>query len=178
MMATLGAVVLWTVFSLLVLSGLALNMVGLFGNWVILLAIVIVWVSTGFVHFGWIGLGIILALAIIGEVLEAGAAAVGAQRFGGTKGTMVAAIVGAIAGGVLGTPVLPVIGTLLGAIVGAFVAAALYEIIQSDKPLGQAMYTGFGAAIGKVGGILAKFSMGILMLLAAWLTRGEATPVL
>ena len=175
-MATFGAVVLWTTFSLLVISGLLLNMLGLFGNWLILLGLIIVWVSTGFIHFGWIGIGIFLALAVVGEIFEAGASALGAQRFGGTKGTMVAAVVGAIGGGVLGTPILPVIGTLLGAIVGSFVAAALYEVVQSEKPLGQAMYTGFGAALGKVGGILAKFSMGILMLLAAWLTRGEALP--
>jgi len=176
-MATVGVVTLWTVFALLVLAGLAINMLGLFGNWIILLALIIVWVGTGFIHFGWMGIGIFVVLAILGEVFEAGASAIGAQRFGGTKGTMVAAVVGAIGGGVLGTPVLPIIGTLLGAIVGAFVAAALYEVIQSEKPLGQAIYTGFGAALGKVGGILAKFSMGILMLLAAWLTRGEAPPV-
>ena len=176
-MATFGSVALWTVFVLLVLAGMLLNMLGLFGNWLILLGLVIVWVSTGFVHFGWLGIGIFIVLAILGEVFEAGASAIGAQRFGGTRGTMVAAVVGAIGGGVLGTPVLPVIGTLLGAIVGAFLAAALYEMIQSEKPIAQAAYTGFGAALGKVGGILAKFSMGLLMLLAAWLTRGEALPV-
>jgi len=177
-MATFGAVFLWTVFSLLVVSGMLLNMLGLFGNWLILAALLIVWISTGFVHFGWVGIALFLVLAILGEIFEAGASAIGAHQFGGTKGTMVAAVVGAIGGGILGTPILPIIGTLLGAIIGAFVAAALYEVIQSEKPLGQALYTGFGAAMGKVGGILAKFSMGVLMLLAAWLLRGEAPPAL
>lgn len=177
-MATFGTVVLWTVFAILVLAGLALNMLGLFGNWLILLGLIIVWMSTGFVHFGWVGIGIFLVLAVLGEVFETVASAVGAERFGGTKGTMVAAVVGAIGGGILGTPVLPIIGTLIGAIAGSFAAAAVYEIIQSEKPLAQAVYTGFGAALGKVGGILLKFAMGVLMLLAAWLTRGEATPPL
>lgn len=177
-MATAGTVLLWTVFALLVITGLGLNALGLFGNWVILGALVIVWVATGFIHFGWIGFAAFFMLAVLGELLEAGLAAAGAQRFGGTKGTMVATIVGAIGGGVLGTPMLPVIGTLLGAIAGAFVAAVLYEFIQSEKPIGQALYTGFGAAAGKVGGIAAKFGVGLLMLLAAWLTRGHPVPAL
>ena len=55
------AIVGWTLFSLAVLVGIALDLVGLFGNWVILGAVLIAWVVTGFEHFGLLALGVMLA---------------------------------------------------------------------------------------------------------------------
>lgn len=154
----------WTAFGLAILVGLALDLVGLFGNWIILGAVGIAWAVSGFEYFGPWALGGMLLLSILGEVLETVFAGVGARRFGGSKGSVVAALAGCLVGAVLGTPLFPLVGTLAGACAGAFVAAALYEYLMQEKTPGQALRTGFGAALGKVAGLFAKLFCGLLML--------------
>lgn len=167
-MATALAITGWTLFTLVILVGLALNAVGLFGNWLILLAIIVAWLLTDFVHFGpWILL-IMFLLCILGEILETALAGYGARRFGGSKGAMVAALVGCIVGAILGSPVFPILGTLAGGAAGAFVAASIYEFIRHKKAFKEALWTGFGAGMGKMGGIVAKFTCGIGILVLAF----------
>lgn len=164
------AILGWSVFGLAILVGIGLDLLGLFGNWVILAAVVIAWIATGFTHFGWVGIGIMFGIAVVGEILEFLAAGFGAKKFGGSKGSMWAALAGCLAGAILGSPLLPIIGTLIGACVGAFVAAALWEHLRHEKQPGEAMWTGFGAALGKVAGLFIKTSCGFGMLLVAALT--------
>lgn len=160
----------WSAFGLAIFVALLLDLVGLFGNWIILSAMLAVWFFKGFVPFGWLGLGLMLGLAVLGEILETWFAGYGARKFGGSKGAMVAALVGTIGGAILGSPVFPIVGTLLGAIAGAFVAAAIYEIIQHERSMKEAAWTGVGAAVGKVGGLFAKLFCGLGMLLVAFFT--------
>lgn len=160
----------WSTFALAILVGLCLDMVGLFGNWIILGAVAIAWVATGFDHFGILGLVFMVGFATLGEVLETLLAGYGAKKFGGSKGSMVAALVGCIAGAILGSPYLLIIGALIGACLGAFTGAALYEYIQMQKTHKEALWTGLGAALGKVGGVFAKLFCGMAMLLVAILT--------
>jgi uncharacterized protein YqgC (DUF456 family) len=161
----------WSAFGLAVFVGVVLNLVGLFGNWVILAAVAGAYVASGFEYFGWGALLMLLALAVLGEVLETLAAGVGAAKFGGGKGAITGALVGCLAGAVLGTGVIPIpiVGTLIGACGGAFLGAALYEHLMRDKNVGDAMYVGTGAALGKIGGLLLKSFVGFTMLgVAAW----------
>lgn len=163
------AILGWTAFALAVIAGLLLDLLGLFGNWIIFAAVALAWVITGFERFSGLALGILFALAVLGELIEAGASAIGAAGFGGSRGGAIAAIVGCLLGGVGGTPLFPVLGTLLGAIIGAFLGAVLYEYIKMERAPKQALYAGVGAAIGKVGGILGKLIVGLIMLAVAWL---------
>ena len=174
----------WTAFAMAIILGLGLNLLGLFGNWIILLAIVGAWIVTGFEHFGLGTLAAMFLVAVAGEVLEFALAGYGARRFGGHRGAMVAALAGAIAGSGVGTPMLPVIGTAIGACAGAFLFAAVYQYIANQRPANEAlpgwrarwgearsaMWTGTGAAVGKIGGILAKFVCGLIILGIALLT--------
>lgn len=160
----------WGLFGLAIVVGLGLDLVGLFGNWIILAAVALAWVVTGFDHFGIVGLGFMAGFAVLGEVLETALAGYGARRFGGSKGSMVAALVGCLLGAIPGTGILPIIGTLIGACLGAFAGAALYEYIKLEKKPGEAMWTGLGAALGKVGGVFAKLFCGFAMLAIAALT--------
>jgi uncharacterized protein YqgC (DUF456 family) len=169
-MGTALAITGWTAFVIAVLIGILLDVVGLFGNWVILLALGIVWVITGFEHFGIPAVVVMVALAILGEILEFAAAGYGAKRFGASRGAVLAALVGCIAGAVFGTPWFPVVGTLIGACVGAFIGAAGHELLLMQQETGRAMKAGFGAALGKIGGIMAKMAAGIIMLGIAALT--------
>jgi hypothetical protein len=160
----------WSLFTLAILAGLALDLVGLFGNWIIFAAVTLAWVFTGFEAFSWVTLVLLLLLAVIGEVLETGLAGYGAKKFGGSKGAMIPTIIGCLIGAVLGTPLFPIIGTIIGACMGAFVAATLYEYIVHERGVKSSMWTGTGAAIGKVGGLFAKLFCGFAMLAVAALT--------
>ena len=90
------AVLGWTAFGLAVLLGLALDMLGLFGNWIILLAVGAAAAISGFDHFGGWTIPILLLLATLGEVIEAVSAGAGTARFGGGRGAMISAIVGTL----------------------------------------------------------------------------------
>ncbi len=160
----------WISFALIILVGLALDLLGLFGNWLILAAVAVAWLVTGFEHFGPLALVLMLGLAIVGELLETGAAGFGASRFGGSKGSIVAAVIGCLLGAAAGTALLPVIGTLAGACAGAFIAAALHEYLNVERTVSQSMWTGAGAAFGKVVGLFAKTLVGFVMLLVAALS--------
>ena len=155
----------WTLFGVAILVGLILDLLGLFGNWIILGAVSAAGFATGFEHFGLRTLAILFALAIVGEILEALASGMGAVKFGGGKGAIGAALVGCILGAIAGTPVFPIVGTLAGACLGAFLAASLYEYLMSEKKIGEAAFVGFGAALGKVGGLFLKTFVGFAMLI-------------
>lgn len=164
------AILGWSLFGLAIFVGIMLDIVGLFGNWVILAAVTIAFAVSGFAYFAWWTIAILFVLAVVGEVAEMAAAGYGAAKFGGSKGAMVAAMAGCLVGAVLGTPVFPVVGTILGAAAGAFIAAMVYEMIQHGKGIDDATRVGFGAALGKVAGLFAKTFVGFAMLLIAALT--------
>lgn len=167
MMAQVFSILGWTLFSFSVVIGLLLNLVGLFGNWVLLGAVVIAWIATGLHHFSLTGIFIMFLLACMGEVIEAATAAYGARRFGGSRGASLSAFFGGLIGAIAGTPLMPIIGTLIGACVGSFIAAALHEYAHAEKSAGAASWTGLGAALGRVAGLIGKFAVGLLILATA-----------
>ncbi len=159
-LATVG----WIFFGLGIAAGLLLDLVGLFGNWVILATALTAGVFSGFHHFGiWTMLSL-TALALLGEVLEMLAAGYGARKFGGGKGAIFASLVGCIVGAIVGTPWFPVVGTLMGACAGAFGGAAIYELLIVGKSAGASIQTGVGAALGRIGGVIVKLVIGLAML--------------
>lgn len=169
-MSLVLAIIGWTLFGMAILVGLGLNLVGLFGNWIILLAVGAAAVLSGFGHFGGWTIAILFFLAVIGEVFETVASGVGAARFGGGKGAIIWAIGGSIAGGILGTPLIPIpiLGTILGACLGAFGGAFTHEFMnRRERGIESAVHVGAGAAVGKVTGILLKSGVGVLMLIIA-----------
>ncbi len=163
------AILGWSLFALIILAALLLDLLGLFGNWIILGAVGAAAAITGFDHFGGYTLVILLVFAILGEVLEAFAAGVGAARYGGGKGAIAAALVGTLVGAIVGTPLFPILGTIVGACLGAFLFATLYEFLVSNRGLDSATRIGFGAALGKIAGLFAKTFVGFAMLLVAFL---------
>ena len=170
-LTTIGIILGWILFGLVIAAGIVLNFLGLFGNWLILAAIATVAAISGFEHFGVTALVILLVLAILGEILEALASGAGAAKFGGGKGAMVASVIGCIVGAIAGTPLIPIpiIGTVIGACLGAFLGAAGYEYSRQNKDLEGAVKVGIGAALGKVAGIFAKSFIGFAMLgIAYW----------
>lgn len=149
------------------------NLFSLPGNWA-LLAIVALFAFL-LPHDGsrgvmWTTIGILLALAVVGEIVEFAAGAAGAAKLGASRRSiwmsLVGALVGSIGGAVVGLPI-PVIGSmaaaLLGGSAGAFAGAYLGEI-QSERPHGPSVAVAKGAFFGRLWGTVGKFAIGAVML--------------
>lgn len=167
------AYALAAVFALLGLGCLLLVVLGLPGTWVLLAIAFGVELVDAFllpgatvVTFGWGLLAICGGLALLGEGIEAVAGAAGTRFGGGTRRGMVGAFVGGLAGAIFLTPVfpVPVIGTLLGGMLGAFLGAFVAEATGPEaRGREHNLRAAFGAAVGKLGGTVAKLGIGIVM---------------
>ncbi len=146
---------------------------GIPGNWLIVLF------GAGYAYFlppelhprlTWGAVGAVLALALVGELLEALASAAGAKKLGGSRRGMLMSIaggaVGSIVGAVIGVPV-PVIGSLIaalgGAVVGAFIGAYWGEQ-WAGRTHEDRVQIGKAAAVGRLAGTLAKMATGFVQV--------------
>lgn len=165
-------VYLWaTGLTLINFAWLVLTLLGLPGNWLMIVtAALVAWWVDGPIIGRWVFVAVI-ALAVTGELVELVAGAIGSKRGGGTRWGAIGALVGGIAGALTGTMMIPipVVGTILGAAGGAFAGATAMEL-TSGRAGGEAVRAGRGAAIGHVTGNLTKFALGC----AIWLTLAVA----
>ncbi len=118
----------------------------------------------------WSVVGIALALAVVGELVEFFAGAAGAAKQGGSRRGVVLAIVGAFVGSVLGAvfalpiPLIgPVIGALGGGAAGAFAGAWIGEA-GTDRTHGERLAISKGALFGRLWGTAGKLIIGVIML--------------
>jgi uncharacterized protein len=110
--------------------------------------------TTDFTPVGAGRLAILAVLGVLAWALEHLAGVVGARRAGGGR----AAVVGAMVGMVVGVMVAP-IGLLLGPIVGAVAG----ELLTGRAP-GASVRTGVGAALGVLTGVVAHFTLALVMI--------------
>src|SRR5690606_21726690 len=130
-------------------TGVLLNIVGLPGNWILVLAMAAYAYLTGWdVHVGVWALGSVVAIGLLGEVAEFVAGGAGAKSAGGTKRGMVGAIVGGFLGAIfLSVIPVPVISQIIGACAGAFIGAFVVEYAIQPE-VGRSSAIGWGAAKG------------------------------
>ena len=151
-------------------SSWALTLLGLPGNWLMVLsAALYAWLGpeTGVLQIGWPLVLAIAALAAAGELAELAASVWGAKRAGGSRRAAVFALLGSLAGAVAGAffglP-LPVVGSplaaLLGGALGALAGAAAAEHSLGETP-GQSLRVGHAAFWGRVLGTGAKTLAGV-----------------
>lgn len=146
---------------------LALTLVGLPGNWLIIVSTVLfAWWHRDTAPFSIATLIVIIILAIAGELLEFFAGGLGARKAGGSRRSAIGAILGAVTGTVVGTFVIPLpfFGTLIGACAGACIGALCLEL-TAGRDLKQAAVSGLGAGVAELLAINAKLLLG----LAIWL---------
>ena len=145
--------------------GLLLIPFGLPGLWVILL---------GILGYGWLTdfqtlsvwvLGLMIGLAILGEVFESWIGFRYAKRYGGSSRAGWGALVGGLIGAIVGVPI-PVVGSVIGGFVGAFVGAALFEYTKARQVEGSAK-AGWGAVLGRAAAAAVKMGIGVVMLVGA-----------
>lgn len=152
--------------------GVLLQLASLPGTWIILFLAVATRVFETFVPlgaeplFGWWALGIMAALAVVAEVVELGASAVGAKSGGASKRGMTGALAGSLLGALGGTFLIPipVVGSLLGALIGAAIGAIVGELSVGGKTLRETAKPAAGAVAGRLMGVVAKSAFAAAML--------------
>lgn len=168
--------------SLLALIFWVLTILGLPGNWGLVITAACLWAFAGETQPFHVETGFIIAIALLavaGEIAEFVAGAAGVSRLGGSKKGSFLALAGSIAGAVVGLFVglpIPVLGSLITAVLlgclGAFGGAVLGERWDGkDWPL--SIRIGWGALWGKLLGTLLKVVCGTiavaLFLRAIWI---------
>lgn len=146
-------------------AGWVLTLFGMPGNWVtVAVAAAYAWLGpqTGATRIEWSTVGVLLCLAMVGEVAETAAGMAGARRVGGSRRAAVFSLggsfLGAFAGAAVGVPI-PLLGSavgaVLGAAVGAFAGAAFAEHSLGEHPH-QSFRVGRAAFWGRLLGTGAK----------------------
>lgn len=179
-MLDITLLVLITGFSLL---GWGANIFGLPGNWLVVAMALGGWYFVSAdraLHVSLPLLCIMLFIAVLGELLEFAAGALGASRVGGSKrgtllaivGSMVGAVVGLFVGNVIPIPIVgPVIASLLLGASGAFGGAVLGERWlgkdwDSSIQVGNAAF--WGRLLGTVGKVVCGTIVCAAFVLSIW----------
>lgn len=103
------------------------------GTWLMVLMAMLLNLTMEPNPFSWWTIGVAIALAGLGELLELIASGAGAKAMGASKRSVFASIIGGIAGAILGTIVLPIIGTIVGSALGAGIGAVVFEFTIADR---------------------------------------------
>jgi uncharacterized protein YqgC (DUF456 family) len=144
------------------LIGLVLIPFGLPGLWVIVLGVIGYGWLTDFQTVSATFMGLIIGLAIIGEIFETWVGFRFAQRYGASSRAGWGALAGGLVGAIVGVPI-PVIGSVIGGFVGAFIGAALFEYSRARQTEG-AVRAGWGAVLGRAAAAGVKMALGIAMV--------------
>jgi uncharacterized protein YqgC (DUF456 family) len=117
----------------------------------------------------WKTIGVAVALAVLGEIVELVAGAAGAKQSGASRRAMFLAVVGTMIGSVLGAFVaipIPVVGSIVGAVgggaLGAFAGAYIGETALG-RSTEQSLAAGKGALIGRLLGTAGKLVIGVVL---------------
>ncbi len=152
-----------SIYIIISLIGLFCIFIGFPGNFIILFAsVLIAW----YYEFELIKLKIIIilfALAVLGEILEFIIGIVGSKKKKSSNKAIIGSMVFSVIGAIVFSPLLFGFGAIVGAFAGAFFGAFLIEYIKV-KDASIAYQSGIGAFLGKLGGVLVKFVIGIIMI--------------
>ncbi|MGH7214075.1 MAG: DUF456 family protein, partial [Tepidisphaeraceae bacterium] len=146
------------------LLSIFLTIVGLPGLWLMIAGHVgYGWVTGWGAYVGWPSTIALIVLAGMAEVVEFLAGAAGSRAAGGRKRSMIGAIIGGLVGAVVFSIPVPVIGTIIGVCLGTFLGAAIAEYF--DRDTAHSVRVGFGAAKGRLWGIVSKLVFGAVMFI-------------
>jgi uncharacterized protein YqgC (DUF456 family) len=143
------------------IAGLVLVPLGLPGLWLMVAGVLGYGALTGFRTIGIATLAIVLALALLGELVEWWVGFGLTERYGGSRRSGWGALAGGIVGAMVGVPV-PIVGSVIGAFVGAFAGAAVLEYSVTRTPT-VAVRAGWGAVLGRAAGAAAKIALGVVI---------------
>ena len=164
------------VFATICLALMALSLMlivlGLPGIWVII-GLAGLWAAFAAPEsFGWSFFLLVIGLAVVGEVAEFMAGHFGSKKYGGSSKGSLGGMIGAIAGAILGAPLFFGLGALFGALAGAYIGCFTMEKAQGTESRAAAR-AAFGATLGRFGGFVIKFGIGVAII---WLSFPRVWP--
>jgi uncharacterized protein YqgC (DUF456 family) len=124
----------------------------------------------GILAYGWLTefrtvtvliIAIVVAIAVLGEVIESWLGFRYAKRYGGSTRSGWGALIGGVVGAVIGVPI-AIVGSVIGAFIGSFVGAALFEYSHS-RQAGVATRAGWGAVVGRAAAAAMKIALGLVI---------------
>ncbi len=142
------------------------------GNWI--MVVVTALFAWGFsaedgLGIRWATVGVITALAAVGELIELSGGPVGAFKSGASRRAAILAVVGGFAGATVGAVILlpifffgPILGALVGGGVGAFLGGAFGQSWKGGTAQ-QPFEVGRAAMIGHVLAMVAKLLIGAVI---------------
>ncbi len=134
------------------------------GTWLMVLMAMLLNLTMEPNPFSWWTIGVAIALAMLGELLELIAGGAGAKAMGASKRSIVASIVGGVVGAILGTFLLPIVGTIIGSALGAGVGAIVFEFTIADRrDLKHLRGIGTGAFTGRLLATVLKALVAMIM---------------
>lgn len=152
----------------------AAGILGLPGNWVIVgIGGVCWWFAEPGSHLA-INTSVFATLcgfAILGELIEFAAGALGVQKLGGSRRSTWLALLGSVLGGITGLVIgstVPVVGNVIASVVGSALGAfvgSLYGERSLGKPWEHSLQVGSAAFIGRMLGTAAKMICGTIIVL-------------
>ena len=144
---------------------LALDLLGLPGNWLMVAGTLLVAWLVPEMFSVWTLVAIVI-LAAAGEVLELFSGALGARKGGAGRKGSVGALLGGLIGAIVGTFLIPipVVGSLIGACAGACLGAWTIEM-TGGRDFRASLRAGVGAGVGRAVGTVIKLAVGILLWL-------------
>jgi uncharacterized protein YqgC (DUF456 family) len=107
----------------------------------------------------------LVLVAILGEIIELLASAVGAGKAGGSRKSAVLSVIGAMLGAVAGTVLIPVpiLGTIAGACLGAGLFALFSERLLERRDWDQSAQVAKGAAMGRLAATFVKITIAVVV---------------
>lgn len=155
----------WVLIAAMLVGVIGSVIPGIPGSGLILAAIIIWGIASG---FGTVAVALILAILVfaISEVIDLVAIYWGARRFGASKWGQIGSVVGLVLGLLGLLPLLPVGGPLFGLIAGALIGAFVGEFLyRSNLEFEPRLKTSLKAGIGVVvGSIVGNIIQGLLAL--------------
>lgn len=171
----------WLAAILLILLNAACvvaNMFMLPGNWLMVGTLSVFLLSVGTTSGpDWRTLLIVVALAVVGEILEVFTGSAKAAKKGASRRALILSLIVSMAGSIAGAFVIPIpvvgsaIGAILGAAIGAFSGAWLGEAWKGTE-VSQRTEIGTAAMGGRMIGMLGKLAVGaaifVFQLASLW----------
>jgi len=154
----LGGLALWC------LVGVLLTVVRMPGTWTIIVGAALHGWWTQWSSIGTTTLGLLIAAAVVAEIIEFLASSVVAKGAGASRRAAIGGFLGAFLGMFMLSFLVPIplVGTVVGAIAGCFLGALIGELSSQSK-LEKVARVGAFSAIGLVIGMVTKMAISAAM---------------
>ena len=155
-------------FFVVLLAGIVIIPFGLPGTLLQAAAAIVLVLTTGGAKMSWLWVGIFMALALLGELIEFLSGQWGAKKFGGSKQAAWGALIGGLFRAIFGTALIPIpiAGSIIASFIGTFAGAVIGQM-REEKTKELKLRVGFGAVLGRAAGVAFKLFIALVIFIAS-----------